>query len=78
MKANGEIPDESSTANSGTSSEGGLTNVQSGAIGAMVSLVVVLILMFVFQLFGFLTVGKKQIAARRQVTEDNQVSWAFD
>lgn len=41
----------------------------------MVSLVVVLVLMFAFQLFGFLTVGKKQIAARRQHTEDNQVSY---
>lgn len=41
----------------------------------MVSLVVVLVLMFVFQLFGLLTVGKKQIAARRQQAEENQVSY---
>ena len=73
MRENGEITDDSSA--SSTASEGGLTSVQSGAIGAMVSLVVVLVLMFVFQLFGFLTVGKKQIAARRQATEENQVSY---
>lgn len=76
MRENGEIQDDSTA--SATASEGGLTRVQSGAIGAMVSLVVVLVLMFAFQLFGFLTVGKKQIAARRQATEENEVSTIRD
>jgi predicted metalloprotease len=73
MRENGEITDDSSASSSAsTSSGGGLSSVQSGAIGAMVSLVVVLVLLFGFQLLGWLTVGKKQIAARRQQNEENQ------
>lgn len=71
MRESGEL-EEAASANS-TSAEGGLNNVQSGAIGAMVSLVAVLVVMFVFQLFGFLTVGKRQIRAQRQ-GDDNAVS----
>jgi len=71
MRESGEL-DEASTSAS-TSSDGALTNVQSGAIGAMVSLVAVLVAMFAFQLFGFLTIGKRQIRAQRQ-EEDNAVS----
>ena len=69
----GEL-DETSNSTSTSTSEGGLTNVQSGAIGAMVSLVAVFVVMFAFQLFGFLTVGKRQIRAQRQ-GDDNAVSW---
>ena len=74
MKENGEIVDSSSSNSSTTNSQGGLTRVQSGAIGAMVSLVVVLVGMFLCQLFGLVTVGKKQIAARRQASEEHQNS----
>lgn len=76
MRENGEIADDSASSSSSTEGSGsgsGLSSAQSGAIGAMVSLVVVFVLLFVFQLFGFLTVGKKQIAARRSAaTEENQ------
>jgi hypothetical protein len=75
MRESGELDDDSSSANStSTSSDKGLTNVQSGAIGAMVSLVTVLVVMFAFQLFGFLTVGKRQIRAARQGDDHNAVS----
>jgi len=72
MRESGEL-DEASNSTSASTSEGGLTKVQSGAIGAMVSLVAVLVVMFAFQLFGFLTVGKRQIRAQRQ-GDDNAVS----
>lgn len=76
MRENGEIQDDATSASSTAGSEGGLTRVQSGAIGAMVSLVVVFVLLFVCQLFGWMTIGKKQVAARRQAhaAEENQVS----
>lgn len=73
MRENGELDDTSSANSTSTTTEGGLTKVQSGAIGAMVSLVAVLVVMFAFQLFGFLTVGKRQIRAQRQ-GDDNAVS----
>lgn len=72
MRESGELNDTSAASNT-TSTEGGLTNVQSGAIGAMVSLVAVLVVMFGLQLLGFLTVGKRQIKAQRQ-GDDNAVS----
>ena len=74
MRESGELDEASNSTSTTTStSEGGLTNVQSGAIGAMVSLVAVFVVMFAFQLFGFLTVGKRQIRAQRQ-GDDNAVS----
>lgn len=73
MRESGELDEASNSSSASTSSDGGLTNVQSGAIGAMVSLVAVLVVMFAFQLFGFLTVGKRQIRAQRQ-EDDNAVS----
>jgi hypothetical protein len=74
MRESGELDDTSAASNTtSTGSEGGLTNVQSGAIGAMVSLVAVLVVMFLFQLLGFLTVGKRQIRAQRH-GDDNAVS----
>jgi predicted metalloprotease len=73
MRESGELDEASNSTSASTSSEGGLTNVQSGAIGAMVSLVALLVVMFAFQLFGFLTVGKRQIRAQRQ-GDDNAVS----
>jgi hypothetical protein len=74
MRESGELDDTSAASNTtSTGAEGGLTNVQSGAIGAMVSLVAVLVVMFLFQLLGFLTVGKRQIRAQRQ-GDDNAVS----
>jgi len=76
MRESGELDEASNSTSASTSSDGGLTNVQSGAIGAMVSLVAVLVAMFAFQLFGFLTVGKRQIRAQRQ-EDDNAVSSVF-
>jgi preprotein translocase subunit SecG len=78
MRESGELDDTSASASASASSgnEGGLTKVQSGAIGAMVSLVAVLVVMFVFQLFGFLTIGKRQIRAQRQGDEPNAVGIA--
>ena len=76
MRESGELDEASNSTFASTSSDGGLTNVQSGAIGAMVSLVAVLVAMFAFQLFGLLTVGKRQIRAQRQ-EDDNAVSSVF-
>jgi len=76
MRESGDLDDASSSTNAtstNSGSEGGLSSVQSGAIGAMVSLVAVLVVMFVFQLFGFLTVGKRQIRAVRQGDDPNAV-----